>query len=231
MIFGKNPWTWLRETIRSKGVIRPVKIAWQVMMDYRWERRHGTETLVRIEGGSLETDSANKHRATCYGATRARPLQQLFERLALPRTGTFVDLGAGKGRVLILAAQYGFPKVVGVEFSEALCQVARRNLEESHRRNPWPGQVDVVHADVVAYAIQPDDCTFFLYDPFNAEVLAQVLENLRRSLAAHPRRLCLIYNAPRHHDVVAASGLFAPRVDHEIGGNEFAVYFAHSRPG
>ena len=83
-----------------------------------------------------------------------------------------------------------------------------------------------MHSDVVHYAFQPDERVFFLYDPFNSEVLAQVVANLRRSLIAHPRKICLIYNSPRHHHVFAESGLFQPRIDYEIGGNEFAVYHA-----
>ena len=65
---------------------------------------------------------------------------------------------------------------------------------------------------------------FFLYDPFSPAILGQVLENLRRSLDAVPREIWVIYNSPRHHDVMERSGLFASNQRHEIGGIEFRVY-------
>ncbi len=225
MILGHNPTVWLWRTVRSKGVIRPFKVAWQVVLDCVWELQHATDTLSRVGHESLETTSANRRSATCYGATRARPLQRLFREITPPRNHTFVDLGAGKGRVLILAAQYGFQKVVGVEFSSALCEIARRNVAQCQKRRPWPGQVEILHLDVVDYPIQPDDGVFFLFHPFHGDVLARVVENLRQSLAAHPRRVCVIYHSPAHHRVLADSGLFAERVKYEFGGTEFSVYW------
>ena len=84
MILGKNPWRWFSRTVRTKGPIRPFKIAWNALLDLFWDLRHGTETLSRIERENLETHSENKNRATCYGATRARPLLLSGVTLVLP---------------------------------------------------------------------------------------------------------------------------------------------------
>jgi predicted RNA methylase len=42
---------------------------------------------------------------------------------------TFVDIGSGKGRALIIAAEYAFKRIIGVEYSPSLATICRRNLE------------------------------------------------------------------------------------------------------
>ena len=228
---GKNPFRWLAGTLQAKGSMGTLKVLWHTMLDSSWDFFHGTETLARIHPRNLDTNSSNKDQATSYGATRARPLVQLLARLDLPREGCFLDLGCGKGRAILIAANYGFKKVVGVDFSEPLCQIARKNLEAFGRRRKLKSEVVIVHADVVDYAIQPDETTFFLYDPFSSEVLSKVLENLRQSLAAHPREIWLIYNSPSFHDLMERCGLFTESRRFEIGGNEFHVYANARIPG
>ena len=125
---------------------------------------------------------------------------------------------------MLIAAEHGFRKVVGVDFSEPLCQMARENLENYRRRRKLKSELIIVHSDVVRYAIQSDETTFFLYDPFSAVILIQVLQNLRQSLADHPRDIWVIYNSPRYHDLMNQSGLFTHSRNYEIGGNEFCVY-------
>ncbi len=225
-LLGKNPFQWLARTWREKGVVRVVKIAWHAALDSLWDLRHGTETLARIPPHELQTDSENKQWATYYGATRARPLLDLLGQLQLPPASGFVDFGSGKGRVLLVAAQYGFKQIVGIDFSPQLCEVARRNVERFKRRNRVDSEITVVHSDVVKYDIRAGQSVFFLYDPFSPQVLARVLGNLRRSLAECPREICLIYNSPRHHALMQRSGLFARFRQYEIGGNEFHAYWS-----
>lgn len=199
-------------------------LVWHTILDSTWDFFHRTETLARIRPEDLVTDSANKGQATWYGATRARPLEKLLRRLDLPRDTGFVDLGAGKGRVVILAASYGFRKIVGIDFSEPLCQAARQNIESFRRGRSMDSEITIVHSDVVLYPFKPDESVFFLYDPFSASVLEQVLVNLRRSVEKSPREIWMIYNAPRQHQAMERSGLFSYCQPHEIGGIEFCVY-------
>ncbi len=148
-----------------------------------------------------------------------------MRKLQLPADRTFVDLGAGKGRVILLAIDAGFKKVVGIEFSDPLCRIARENVERFRKARRSPDvRVQIVHSDVVQYRIQPDECVFFMFDPFNAPVLKQTLENMRLSVGAMPRQIWLIYHTPREHRIVADSKLFSTHERHVIGGTEFMVY-------
>src|SRR5207245_5268496 len=46
---------------------------------------------------------------------------------AVPSQLTFVDFGCGKGRALVLAAEHGFRRVLGIECDAQLFAAAQRN--------------------------------------------------------------------------------------------------------
>src|ERR1700733_6367017 len=56
-------------------------------------------------------------------------MQTLRDRLALNyRRFSFVDVGSGKGRALLLAMDYPFREILGVELSPELDRIARANV-------------------------------------------------------------------------------------------------------
>jgi SAM-dependent methyltransferase len=69
----------------------------------------------------------------------------------------FLDLGAGKGRVLYQAAKRPFKRVIGVEIAERLASVARANLDRN-RGELRCQDIEVVTSDATDYRI-PDDVT------------------------------------------------------------------------
>ena len=114
----------------------------------------------------------------------------------------FVDYGSGKGRVLLMAADYPFRRLVGVEISPELQAIARANLARGAR--PRRAEVELWTGNAAEFPVPPDASVIYLYNPFHGGVLRAVLANLRASLDAHPRRLRLIYNNPVHFLRVAA---------------------------
>jgi SAM-dependent methyltransferase len=132
---------------------------------------------------------------------------------------TFVDLGCGKGRVLLMASMYPFRAVRGIELNAKLMRVARRNLRQWQRSaNPACRDVDVLPGDVLGQRrdsaldsildTTPDAApvVLFLFNSFSAEVLEPLLHRLAN--AARPPRqmpIDLIYVHPEHDRLVAAT--------------------------
>lgn len=107
----------------------------------------------------------------------------------------FIDLGSGKGRVVLLAARYPFDRVIGVEISEELNQIARENLERERPRLRCP-EVDIVTADLAAYEL-PDEVTHvYMYNPVTGPLFETVLGKILASLERRPRPLRVIYACP-----------------------------------
>ena len=219
-----NPFVWARDSIRRRGLLRTSQIAGSTAADFLFDLRYGTDTRRWVDAQELDTDSENKAHAVHYQATKARPFLKLLRSLGLPKDSVFVDFGSGKGRVLLLAAHHGFKRVVGVEFSPQLCALARSNIAAFSKVAPLGSPIEVIEADATRFEIGADLNVFYLYNPFDPPVLSKVLDNLRRSVESAPRKLWLIYNTPKHHELIRQSGLFGDGARHEIGGTDFTVY-------
>lgn len=109
--------------------------------------------------------------------------------------GLFIDVGAGKGRLVLRAACYPFRRALGVELSPTLTDIDRRNLEAARRRLRCP-DVSFVTQDATTFEFPADTRCVFLYNPFGGAVLDAMLANLRRSVEASPRPLALIVSTP-----------------------------------
>ncbi len=221
--------SWAVESIRARGFGTTLKIVFNTIEDSLFDWRYGTETGRAVDSDQLDSALANREHAVRYKATKARPFVALLRHLDLPQGSTFVDVGSGKGRVLLLAAQHGFKRVMGVEFSAPLCEQARRNIEIFRARVQPLSPIEVVQADITRHEWRGDENVFFLYNPFDAVILAQFVERLKQSVAAHPRAVWLVYSAPLHAAVLEGSGLFAKRESINFWGTEFHVY-RHAGP-
>ncbi len=111
---------------------------------------------------------------------------------------TFVDLGSGKGRTLLVAAEYPFRRIVGVEFAQELHEQAESNVRRHNGLRCKCGNIELVHADAQEYQIPEDNLVLFLFNPFPGNVLDRVLSNLEYSLRQCPRQVFLIYLFPEY---------------------------------
>lgn len=121
-----------------------------------------------------------------------------LSKLKIASTDVFADYGCGMGRAVVLAARKPFRRVIGVELSEQLCQIAERNVASAQRRGKLQAsEIEIVCADATRFKT-PDDLTvLFLYNPFGENVLAEAMERVRESLVRRPRKLQIIYALPK----------------------------------
>jgi SAM-dependent methyltransferase len=123
--------------------------------------------------------------------SRYQPVDEdLFRRAMCDvwRSQTFVDMGCGKGRALILAHEAGFSKLIGVEFSGSLCRIARANL--SHLKI----EASVYHQDATRFELPKEPAVLFLYNPFSERIMRLVLSHLGDS------RRIVVYVNPLHRN-------------------------------
>jgi SAM-dependent methyltransferase len=163
------------------------------------------ETAGHVPKESLDLTNPD---AVYYSASPWWILRWLLPHSEVRPSDVFVEFGCGKGRVVLDAARrYPFARVVGVELSADLSDVARRVVARERRRLRCPDVV-IETADATEYAV-PDDMTHaYLYNPFNGETFERVCANIVASLDRAPRPLRLIYLNPVEHDTLAATGRF-----------------------
>jgi SAM-dependent methyltransferase len=176
-----------------------------------------TASVVHLE--ELGLASAERVR---YDPSGWRDLRRVLRPEEVGPDDVFIDFGAGKGRVLLVAAgRYRFRRVIGVELAESLAAIARANIDASRRRLRCR-DVEVVTADIVDYDV-PDDATVaYLYNPFRGAVFDALVAKLIASVDRRPRRLRLIYRTPLEHDRLLATGRF--RLERTVGGGYGALH-------
>ena len=125
----------------------------------------------------------------------------------VPRTGTFVDFGCGKGRIVHQAAKRPFRRVMGVEISPELADIARAVLADRASEYRCP-DVEIVVSDVLEFPIPDDLAVAYLYDPFRGAILDAVVARIVDSLDRHPRSLKVIYAHPVEGGRFLATGRF-----------------------
>jgi len=168
-----------------------------------FDREVGTNTSGKIMLRRLRIPSPNKLAGIDYEPVDPVTFKQAI-RYA-PHGATFVDLGCGKGRALILAHQAGFRKLIGVEFSPALAAVARDNLAGLNI------PAEIVECDAANYIFPDENCVIFMYNPFGRQVLEKIVPRLRGTIVyVNPVHKSEFYGLPIIHEdrafVVYGSG-------------------------
>ncbi len=165
-----------------------------------FDARFATDTAAPVLGGSRRAG------AYFYVATTASVIYEILDALAQPPDAfAFVDMGSGKGRALLVASEFAFAKIVGIELSSQLHGVAEENIKRYNPASQKCRQFELHCMDVVDYRYGPEPVVLFLFDPFGRETLKSVVANLEASLRANPRDAYVVYIYPQFEDVLQAS--------------------------
>jgi len=199
-----------RSSARRRGLLPTLRLLWD---EIAFDLRYGTDTRKRVYLKDLsDVDDEGTRTGNMYQAVSKRIFANVMRQLETRHDydferHTFLDLGCGKGRALILAMDAGFSKVIGVELSETLCEVCQSNLERYRDGCPGKGAASVVCADVSDYTI-PDDVTFlFTFNSFGRPVFEKVFTQVDRTLQRNPRALTFVYVNPEQDGIFAGRGL------------------------
>jgi hypothetical protein len=192
---------------RARLAVTPLLLwARRRLIDGVRDRAGGTRTSEWID---LEELGVAKEGRVRYVPSPWSTLRKVLPPTEVDSGDVFVDFGAGMGRVVLSAARYPFRRVVGVELSEHLADIARRNIGQSRADLRCPA-VDIVTSDVLDYEI-PDDLTIaYFYNPFHGSIFDTVVRNLIASVDRHPRRLRIIYRDPAEEEALLATGRVQP---------------------
>jgi SAM-dependent methyltransferase len=170
--------------------------------DLLFEWRYGVHTSHVVQHEELGlVDKDRVH----YVPSGWWSLRRILPRNDVSEDDVFVDLGAGMGRIVLLAAMYDIRRVVGVEISDRLSDMARRNIEAVGHRLCCK-QVDIITTDVLDFRIPDDASIIYMYSPFKGEIFRAVVDNIIASVDRSPRRVRIIYRFPEEEQVLLDSG-------------------------
>lgn len=161
-----------------------------------FDREHGTDTSGCVAPDELPRTEAARADAICYAGSQPSLLRQALAELSPVDACTFVDLGCGKGRALIVASEFPFRDILGVELSAPLARIATRNAAVISRRFPRRTPVAIAVADASAFPLPAGDLVLFLYHPFGTRLIARVAAAVDAALATERRTIFVVYYNP-----------------------------------
>ncbi len=159
----------------------------------RFDEAYGTDSLASVLLADMERSRPD------HGNYRAAPRQVIRTALSsididLGRT-TFVDLGCGKGRVLLVASEYPFKEILGVEYSPDLANIGTSNIAvyKDRQENIRCTRMSVHCGDAREFPIPAGEVLLFFYEPFRASILMSVFDRIRSSLCTEPRKITMLW--------------------------------------
>ena len=174
----------------------------------RYDRRLGIDTAGYIETADLDLDAGAIERGMPYGATPPNVARYFIEAVAARARGfTFVDVGSGKGRVLLIAAQYPFCKVVGFEHSKILAEVAAANIRRFTGACVAP--IEILTGDAAVLPLPDGPLVLFLFNSLPAGAVREFAASVKSSYLRHPRKIILIYYNSACPDAFGETGIFS----------------------
>lgn len=231
---------WWREHRPRAGTFRTARtlsaIAWEFIrdsmpdrarqrygdVDYDWEHR-------------VDTTSANvSWRARLIGLLNSSyqpiepPLfQEMLNALEIDYAQfTFIDVGSGKGRPLLMASEYPFRRIIGVEFLPELHALAQENIRKFPDERKNCKQIEARLADATDFEFPSEPLVVFMFHPLPESGFRKVIANLVGSIRKNPRPVWLIYANPLFEDLVIKSGSFR-----RTAGTQQYTIFAAQRSG
>jgi SAM-dependent methyltransferase len=119
----------------------------------------------------------------------------------------FIDIGSGKGRALLMAADYPFRRILGIELLPELHRVAKENVSSYKGDSQQCFAIDCVLGDACEFVFPPEPTVLYLFNPLPESGLVRLIGNLERSLQEHPRPVFVLYHNPLLEPVLTGSGL------------------------
>jgi hypothetical protein len=183
-------------------------------LDYDWE--HSVNTTRSNVG--FRTQLLTGLTGRPYFATEPWLFEQIMQALALSiqqsavsqratfsalRNFTFIDLGCGKGRALLMASDYPFQKIVGVEFMPELCRAAQKNIAGYTSDCQQCRHMEVLCMDARDFEFPSRPLVVYLFNPFSEPTFAAVLEKLRKSVERAPRPVYIAYRFTEFEKLLA----------------------------
>jgi SAM-dependent methyltransferase len=180
-----------------------------------FDLKYGTDTAGYLSPEQLRDNQTNDAMNNGYSAVAPSVFRQAFLgwRATLSESTrveayTFIDVGAGKGRALLLAAESPFRKVIGVELNKELSLVAEKNIAQWKRIANPRAKVRVIQQDALRFRWPGSPVLIYLNNPFDCALIEQLAVRIAAAAKAGSGLADLIYVNPGCADTLTRQGLF-----------------------
>lgn len=221
----QTAWRWWRHVAAYEGSLRAtlrlLGVLWEFVRDstpergrlrfgdadYDWDYRVNTTS-----GAVAWRDRLLGMFHSSYQPTEPEAFHEMLDALRQQtsldfRDFTFLDLGSGKGRTLLMASDYPFRRIVGVELLPALHRVAEENLRLYKSEAQKCFALEAICGDANDFSFPDEPLVVYLFNPLPESGMRRVTANLDQSLRACPRAVYVVYYNPLLEHVLSESAV------------------------
>lgn len=171
-----------------------------------FDHAYSVSTGGGVSWQKLATGSRSDAYSTNYSPTPPSVVRMIFERLRPDlHDFSFVDIGCGKGRVLVLATEFPFKAVIGIEKTPELYQTACENARIIEKNHPGRPEIQLILDEAAAIDWPPGDLVIYLFHPFWKPVMEAMVHKIEEALKTERRQLFVVYVNPVLHDLLDKS--------------------------
>jgi hypothetical protein len=182
-----DQWKWRYFTMRHRKHARRNQV---------FDRMHNVDTAAELPLEAAGVPLADVARGNgVYRALTEEVFRAAMDSLKIDvREFTFVDIGSGKGKVLFMASDRPFKRIIGIEYAVGLHEIAVRNVATFRSTSQRCTDIEPLHADALAYALPPGPLVLFIFNALAEEFMRALLQRLDQEAAPQEGRpILLVY--------------------------------------
>jgi SAM-dependent methyltransferase len=150
------------------------------------DKQLGVETSAEVPRRAQISGHKMDKYAVQYQGLQPSILRKCLNLIGVTAEMTFIDIGCGKGRALMVAAEYPFRHIIGVELSEFILATARSNFKILVKRNARYGDVALVHGDASHPPLDRGVNVLSFFNSFTGAPVHILIEHMRHHLQTFP---------------------------------------------
>lgn len=211
---------WLRPWLERVPLLRRIYCGWARI--HPFDAAQGVDTSGFLAAADCAVGAVAAEQISPYGGSQPSIVRAALASLPLAAQYAFVDIGCGKGRPLVVASEFPYQRLLGVELAPQLVAVARTNAAVIAARHPERCAIEIELGDATAVSVPAERVVYFMYHAFDRELLGALLANLEQQLRNGLQHLFFVYYNPVHGELLDRSPHFSrwSARTHDYGADE-----------
>ncbi len=214
-------------SVKRVGLFNTIELVVNRFDDSMFDKKYQLDTSKRLEVDELdiyEEDPELAKKGQMYQPTSVRSFKKILKKLSFIKDKKVVDYGCGKARTLAVCLLNGVNDVVGVEFSQELCDSAESNMKKMETLLPTKFSWKIHCGDAALYQVQPDENIFYFFFPFDETITRKVIANILESVKGNKREIVIVYYYAIHRAVVEEFEAIYIHQEFNLNGYDCILY-------
>ena len=180
---------------RLKWKLFKARLVFEDPRSRAFDKRHNVETAREERLGEMGVAADDVRRGNIYyRVTWGWLIKRAMAQLDIdPRRYSFIDYGSGKGKAMLMASDYPFKTIIGLEYAQGLHDIAAENCRTYRSADKQCHSLKSILGDVQDYTPPPGPIVCFMCNPFDETTLRAVFKSWRARYEGGEPEIRILY--------------------------------------